>query len=347
MASLAPTPFGHVRSAGSLTRRRKAAIIVRLLLSEGITLPLSDLPTSLQTSLANEIAALRYVDAPTLEAVVSEFIAELEQAGLAFPGGLDGAIQLLGEHLSPEAAAALQALHASEHPPDPWILLAEQEPAKLADLLLDESPEVAAIVLAKLPSQVAAAALGQMPGPQARRIAFSISRTSAVPPAAIARIGKALARRILDAPVPAFEIPPEKRMGAILDAAPAATRDDVLQGLAETDADLAERVRRAVFTFADIPQRLMPLDVQALIRTVEQGVLVTAMAGASADEKNVATVEFILSNMSQRMAGQLRDEIAERGTPPPEETEAAMSEITAALRGLEAAGEIKLKASAK
>ncbi|TCP42373.1 flagellar motor switch protein FliG [Rhodovulum marinum] len=342
MDTLTPNLPGHIRSTATLTRRRKAAIIVRLLLSEGITLPLGDLPASLQTSLADEIAGLRYIDAPTLEAVVSEFLAELEQAGLAFPGGIDGAIELLGEHLSPEAAAALQAQHAGERPPDPWVLLAEQEPGKLADLLLGESPEVAAVVLAKLPSQVSAAALGQMPGPQARRIAFAISRTSAVPPAAIGRIGNALARRVLDAPVRAFESPPEKRMGAILDAAPAATRDDVLQGLAETDAELAERVRRAVFTFADIPARLAPLDVQALTRTVDQPVLVTAMAGA--DEKNEATVDFILSNMSQRMAGQLREEISERGTPTTEETEAAMSEITAALRGLEAAGEITLKA---
>ncbi|WP_243645059.1 FliG C-terminal domain-containing protein [Rhodovulum euryhalinum] len=344
MNSLAHTPQGHVRSAAGLTRRRKAAIIVRLLLSEGISLPLNQLPASLQTTLADEIAALRYIDAPTLEAVVSEFVAELEQAGLAFPGGIDGAIELLGEHLSPEAAAALQAQHAGDHPTDPWSVLSEQEPKKLAELLLGESPEVAAIVLAKLPSQISAAALGQMPGAEARRIAFAISRTSTVPPAAIARIGDALAHRVLDAPVRAFETPAEKRMGAILDAAPAATRDDVLQGLAETDADLADRVRRAVFTFADIPDRLAPLDVQALTRTVDQPTLITAMAGA--DEKTQVTVDFILSNMSQRMAAQLRDEISERGTPAAEEAEAAMSEITAALRGLEAAGEIRLKAPA-
>ncbi|MCO8145380.1 flagellar motor switch protein FliG [Rhodovulum tesquicola] len=343
MTSLTPSLPGHIRSATGLTRRRKAAIIVRLLLNEGVTLPLGDLPAELQTSLADEIAGLRYIDAPTLESVVEEFVAELELAGLAFPGGIDGAIELLGEHLSPEAAAALQALHAGDRPTDPWVLLSEQEPKKLAELLMSESPEVAAIVLAKLPSQIAAAALGQMPGPEARRIAIAISRTSGVPPAAIARIGAALARRLLDAPVRAFELPTERRMGAILDAAPAATRDDVLQGLAETDADLAERVRRAVFTFADIPARLAPLDVQALTRTVDQPVLVTAMAGA--DEKNAPTVEFILSNMSQRMSAQLREEIAERGTPSTEETEAAMSEITAALRGLEAAGEIRLKAA--
>ncbi|SIO25035.1 flagellar motor switch protein FliG [Rhodovulum sp. ES.010] len=346
MNSLAPTaPQGYIRAPATLSQRRKAAIIVRLMLSEGVTLPLSDLPPALQANLADELANLRYIDAPTLQAVVTEFLAELEQAGLAFPGGVDGALELLGEHLSPEATAAIQAKTTGDVLPESWVLLADQEPGKLAGLLQAEAPEVAAVVLAKLPSLVAAQTLGKMAGPQARRIAFAITRTSQVPPAAVNRIGDALARRILDTPAPAFEAPPEKRVGAILDAAPATTRDDVLEGLAETDAELAERVRRAVFTFADIPERLEPLDIQALTRTIEQDVLVTALAGA--DDKNQAAADFILSNMSQRLAGQLRDEISERETPEPEAVETAMAEITAALRGLEAAGEIKLKAGKK
>lgn len=345
MNSLAPTaPQGYIRAPATLSQRRKAAIIVRLMLSEGVTLPLSDLPPALQANLADELANLRYIDAPTLQAVVTEFLAELEQAGLAFPGGVDGALELLGEHLSPEATAAIQAKTTGDVLPESWVLLADQEPGKLAGLLQAEAPEVAAVVLAKLPSLVAARRLqdGRAAG---RRIAFAITRTSQVPPAAVNRIGDALARRILDTPAPAFEAPPEKRVGAILDAAPATTRDDVLEGLAETDAELAERVRRAVFTFADIPERLEPLDIQALTRTIEQDVLVTALAGA--DDKNQAAADFILSNMSQRLAGQLRDEISERETPEPEAVETAMAEITAALRGLEAAGEIKLKAGKK
>ncbi|MBN2905909.1 MAG: flagellar motor switch protein FliG [Rhodobacteraceae bacterium] len=338
-------PPGQILPGAALTRRRKAAIIVRLLLGEGVTLPLGQLPAPLQAGLADDIAAMRYIDGATLHAVVTEFLAELNQVGLTFPGGVDGAMALLGDHLSPDATAALHARHAADTPPDAWALLTGQDPAKLAEMLLGESPEVAAVALAKLPSPAAAAVLGQMPGPQARRIAFAISRTGAVPPAAVARIGTALAARLADAPTPAFDTDPEKRMGAILDAAPAAIREDVMAGLAETDADLAERVRRAVFTFADIPARVLPRDVPALTRAVDQATLVTAMAGA--EGKSAPTVEFILGNMSQRMAAQLRDEMTERAAPDPEEAEAAMAQITAALRALESAGEIRLATAAE
>ena len=333
---------GDAMFAGTgMTRRRKAAIIVRLLLNEGIELPLGGLPHGIQTSLAEEIASMRYVDGDTMQAVINEFMAEIEQFGLTFPGGIDGALQLLGDHLSPEAAAILKAQHGRDGGPDPWAFLAQQEPEKLARLLMAESPEIAAVAMSKLPSQTAAAVLGQMPGPQARRVAIAISRTSNVPPAAVARIGAALADRIADAPKPAFETEPEKRMGEILDAAPAATRDDVLEGLEETDAELAAKVRLSVFTFADIPKRLEERDVPALTRAVEQPVLITALAGAG--EKAQQAVEFILANMSQRMAGQIRDEMSEREAPTQEETDAAMTAITAALRGMDAAGEIRLR----
>ncbi|MCE8419966.1 flagellar motor switch protein FliG [Rhodovulum sulfidophilum] len=341
----------HVQSFGApiaphgLTSRQKAAIIVRLVLNEGIDLPLHSLPASVQTDLADEIANMRYIDGNTLQGVIEEFLMEIEQFGLSFPGGIDEAMRLLGDHLSPEAAAAIRARFGSGRSGDPWATLSELPPDRMTELLLAESPEIAAVALSKLPSPIAATILGRMPGPEARRIAFAISRTAEVPPAAVTRIGRALADRINSAPEPAFELAPETRMGAILDVAPAATREDVLQGLRETDAELAEKVRQAVFTFADIPDRLDERDVPALTRAIEQTKLITAMAGA--DGRTGPAVEYILANMSQRMANQIRDEINERDAPGAEEAEAAMSEVIGAIRNMEAAGEIKLRKPSK
>jgi flagellar motor switch protein FliG len=52
--------------------------------------------------------------------------------------------------------------------------------------------------------------------------------------------------------------------------------------------------------------------------------------------------EFLLSNMSKRMAETLREEIAERGRVRPRDAEAAQTGIVNAVRRLEAAGEISL-----
>ena len=76
-----------------------------------------------------------------------------------------------------------------------------------------------------------------------------------------------------------------------------------------------------------------------LTRAVEQDVLVTALAAAT-DEENATVVQFILSNMSQRMAEALREQIAERGKVRLKVGEEAMAAMAQALRDLQQQGEI-------
>ena len=132
-----------------------------------------------------------------------------------------------------------------------------------------------------------------------------------------------------------------ERVGAILNSSTSLTRDDVLQGLDETDQGFANAVRKAIFTFANIPQRITPRDIPRVLRVVEQAQLVTAFSGAEAAGVS-DVVEFILENMPGRMADQLREEVAEAGTVKPTDAEAAMNAIVAAIRELEREGELQL-----
>jgi len=87
-----------------------------------------------------------------------------------------------------------------------------------------------------------------------------------------------------------------------------------------------------------------PVDIPKLTREVDQKVLVTALASASAGELGPAA-DFILDNMSKRMADALREEIQEIGAIKPRDGEDAMTQVVIAIRQLEAAGEITLKTS--
>jgi len=57
---------------GPLTKRQKAAIIVRLMIAEDVTVPLTGLPGRLQTELIHQMAGLRHGDQRTLMAVIAE-----------------------------------------------------------------------------------------------------------------------------------------------------------------------------------------------------------------------------------------------------------------------------------
>jgi len=322
-----------------ISRPRKAAIIVRLLLSEGADLPLGDLPEEAQVRLTAELAALRYVDAATLRAVVGEFLGALESFGLPFPGGIDGALRLLDGHISAEAAAGLRA-RATGADPDPWSRLGAMGEDTLLAVLEGERDEIGAVILTKLDTARAARLLAGLPGERARRLACAVSLTAQVPPETVARIGRSLLDEIAARPRPAFATPPEARMGAILNAAPAATRDSVLSAIEDADEAFARKVRGAIFTFADIPARLGARDVPAVMRALAGDQLAVALKAA--EGRADAAAAFLVDNMSKRMAEQLRADLAELPAPDEDEAEAAMSALVAAIRGLADEGEIRL-----
>ena len=322
--------------------REKAAIIVRLLLAEGSPIKLSSLPDDMQAALAKQIGEMRRVDRHTLQAVVLEFLSELDQVGLSFPGGIEGALSIMDGHISAGAATRLRRMNVGSSSVDPWERLTNIPVDSLAEALANESIEVAAVALSKLPVQKAAELLGKLPGERARAVAYAVSLTGNIDPDTVRRIGMALAAEIDAQPIKAFEADAGTRVGAILNIAAALTRDDVLKGLQATDAGFAERVRKAIFTFEHIKARLNPRDVPKVVRVVDQTVLVTAFAAAQSNPEQAPSAEHFLGNLSQRMSQSLREEIATRGKVKEKDAEDAMNTVVMAIRQLEGSGEIRL-----
>ena len=326
----------------SLSPREKAAVIVRYLLAEGASIPLSKLPDHMQASLTEQMGQMRLIDRRTLGAVVDEFMSELDQVGLAFPGGIEGALAVMDGHISANAASRLRRLAGASAKADPWDRLTALPIERLLPVLQEESAEVAAVMLSKLPVPKSAEILGKLPGDRARRVAYAVSLTGNVDPETVRRIGAALLAELDNQPPRAFDQGPVERVGAILNVSAALTREDVLQGLQETDAAFAELVRRAIFTFVHLPRRVLGRDVPKIIRMVDQPVLVTALAATIGHAGLTEAAEFLLANMSQRMAQGLRDEVAARGKVKDKDAEDAMTAIVTAIRQLETTGELAL-----
>ncbi len=325
----------------NLSNREKAAVVVRLLLNEGAEIPLEELPDLLQEQLTHQLGQMGLVDRVTLAAVAQEFADALDGVGLSFPHGLAGALDAVNGKIAPATAARLRKVAGVRQIGDPWQRLREVSAEDLAEMARAESTEVAAVMLSKLETAKAAQLLGHLPGPTARRITYAVSKTANVTPEAVERIGWSLAAQLDQRPEPAFRDGPGKRVGAILNQSAAATRDGLLTALDEEDADFANTVRQSIFFFSHVPARIQSRDIPAILRGVDQPVLVTALAGASTDE-DLATVEFFLANMSSRMADNLREEMAERGKVKQSDTEDAMSQIVAAIRALLDEGAITL-----
>ncbi|WP_146585816.1 flagellar motor switch protein FliG [Puniceibacterium confluentis] len=338
------TPIAALPKPGSsvrMTRKAKAAIIVQFILNEGADVPLSALPEALQEQLTQQLGTMRYVDRDTLAQVVQEFSNELESVGLSFPGNMAGALTALDGRISARTAARLRKEAGVRQTGDPWSRIGALDLDRLERMVLSESTEIAAVMLSKIDVAKAAALLGRLPGVKARRITYAVSMTAGVTPEAVDRIGLSLASQMDAEPPRAFNTAPVERVGAILNYSASGIRDDVLEGLQESDSDFADAVRKAIFTFPNIPHRLNGIDVPKVTRDVDAATLATAIAGARSEEE-ASACEFLLENMSKRMAQGLRDEAAEKGSVKSRVAEEAMNAVVSAIRNLVAAGEIEL-----
>lgn len=333
---------------GRLSRLEKAAVIYRMLGSLGMALPDGALTADEQAQLDASVQGLEGIDPSELAAVVDEFLAMLapepssprppdpSPADLPVLPGLPE-LPMIDPQPLPSGGIVSEAGN------DCWDRLTEQEDAALLAVLEAEAPEVGAVVLSKLKVSRAAELLGQIPGPLARRITYAVSLISDISPETVARIGDALSEEFGRERPRAFAGGPVERVGALLNFSRAATRNDVLDGLEETDPGLAEAVRRSIFTYLNIPARVGPRDVPKILKKIDQKVLVTAIASSTTDDLRT-TADFILANISQRMADSLRTEAEELGEVGPADGEAATNAVVAAIRELEEAGELYLVA---
>jgi flagellar motor switch protein FliG len=324
-----------------LSRRAKAAIIVQFILKEGANVPLTALPEDLQIQLTQLLGEMRYIDRDTMHAVITEFSEELDSIGLSFPGDIAGALSALDGKISAQTAARLRKEAGVRQIGDPWKRLADLPVSRLRDFVTSESTQIAAVMVSKLEVAKAADLLSSLPGDVARRITYAMSMTDAVTPDAVERIGLSLAAQMDSEPPKAFRAQPSERVGAILNFSRAATRDELLTALDEEDKGFAEEVRKSIFTFAHIPTRMSAIDAPKITRDVDQETLARVIAGAVADVDK-RSVDFILSNISKRMADALREMSEEFKDINPKEAEAAMSAVVRAIRALADSREITL-----
>lgn len=328
----------QMASGTTLTPRQKAAVIVRVLLDGEDPLPIADLTGETQTLLAQEMASMHLIDRNTRDAVIAEFCESLERVGVTFPGDLDATLALLGQQLSVDATDRLRRIAALSGRGDPWERVGNLPVSQLRLLARGEAVEIAALMLSKLPVATASEVFADLPRDRARAVTLAMSMTSDVTRPALHRIGQVLLQAADNLPRPAIDSPAVERVGAILNFATADLRDAVLEGLDQDDAEFAGGVRRTIFTFRHIPDRVSSRDIPRIGREVENAVLVRALAGAKDNDATAA--EFILSSLPQRLAESLRGDIESAGEIRRRVAEVAMGEVVAAIRQLVATGEL-------
>lgn len=216
------------------------------------------------------------------------------------------------------------------------------EPRAIADLVRNEHPQIIAIVMAHLESDQAAEALKCLPDRVRADVLLRIATLDGIPPNALNELNDVMARQFAGAQnLKSSSVGGVKVAANILNFMDSGQDEQILGAIGEVDGELGVRIRDLMFVFdnlAEIDDRAM----QAILREVPNDKLSVALRGAEAKVR-----EKITSNMSQRAAEILVEDMEARGPVRLAEVEAAQKEILSLVRKMADAGTIQLAAKAE
>jgi flagellar motor switch protein FliG len=106
--------------------------------------------------------------------------------------------------------------------------------------------------------------------------------------------------------------------------------------LEDKNKDAADRIRSLIFVFEDL-SKLDPGGIQTLLRNIDKDKLGLALKGANDEMRNL-----FMSNMSERAAKILREDMSAMGPVKLKDVESAQQELVTVAKALADRGEIML-----
>jgi flagellar motor switch protein FliG len=318
---------------------RKAAILLIQLGKERAASVMGHLSETEVELISAEIARLEAVSADESTTVLAEFRDLLTARAHVAQGGLNYAQQLLETSLgSDRASEIIERLNAAAVKL-PFQFLHRADPAQLRSFIADEHPQVIALVLAHMTADKASLLLSGLPPEQQAEVAHRIAVMDRTSPEIIRSVEATLERKLSSVLQPAEM----SRVGGvdplvnIINRSDRSTERQIVEGLESLDAALAEEVRSRMFMFEDIVQ-LDDRSVQQVLRQVDNSALALALKGVSEQVRNKIT-----SNMSERAAENLLDEVEMLGAVRLAQVEEAQQAVIRTIRQLEEQGQIMVR----
>lgn len=283
-----------------------------------------------------EIASMRRVPPEQKEQVLGElYHMYLAQEYIA-QGGIDYAKEVLERALgSQKAMAIIQRLTASLQV-RPFEFIRSTDPGQLLTFIQGEHSQTIALILAFLQPEQAGTILTALPPEKQVDVTKRLALMEYTSPEVIQEV-----ERVLEAKLSALAGQDSTQVGGVealvevLNQVDRATEKTILENLEEQEPELAEEIKRRLFTFEDIVQ----LDNKAVMRILREIDLTKdlplALKVASEEVKNK-----IFINMSKRAVETLQEEMDYLGPVRLRDVEEAQQRIVNTIRKLEEVGEI-------
>ncbi len=215
-----------------------------------------------------------------------------------------------------------------------WDKLGNVNEQVLANYLKNEYPQTVAVVLSKVRPDHAARVLGILPESFAMEVVMRMLRMEAVQKDVLEDVEKTLRNEFMSNLARTNRRDPHETMAEIFNSLDRNVESRFISALEERNRDAADKIRSLMFTFEHLAL-LDPSGVQTLIRTVDKDKLALALKGA-----NDSLKELFFSNMSERAAKILKEDMAAMGPVRLRDVDEAQQVMVKTAKDLAGKGEI-------
>lgn len=333
----------------TLTPEQQAAVVLVSLTPEAAQ-PIADRlgPEGLRR-VKSTLDGLSHVPRKDLLSAFAVFLTELDSRIGGLQGGKGRALTLLESALGPDVTQALSGPKQAESPAvstmpdDVWGQFSKLETSVIVEYVGKQAPPLGALMIGKLPSPQMAEILSELEEGQSVELISCLAKDIQPSDAALKTAEAMIEAELLNGAPDLSKDPRLEEVGEILGSLPRGLRTAALQKLEEADIDRAAAVRKALLSLEDIPERLPTRGVQTIFREVEPSILMSGLAAAQQDVPEAA--EFLLGNISQRMADQYRENMAEVKLESQSDSDKAIGALLREILSLSRRGQITLLAA--
>jgi flagellar motor switch protein FliG len=285
--------------------------------------------------ISQAMASLGTVQSNVVEQLLIEFVSGMAGTG-AIMGSFEQTQRLLNSFMPKDKVETLMEEIRGPAGRTMWDKLGNVNEAVLANYLKNEYPQTVAVVLSKIKGDHAARVLACLPEDFALECVQRMLRMEPVQREILDKIEQTLRSEFMSNLARTSKRDSHELMAEIFNNFDRQTEARFIAALEERNREAAERIRALMFVFEDL-SKLDPGGVQTLLRAVDKDALGLAMKGASDTLR-----EMFFSNMSERAAKIMREDMEGMGPVRLKDVDAAQMAMVQVAKDLAAKGEIML-----
>lgn len=319
----------------SLSGPEKAAALLLSLSEEHASRIFAMLSEDEIKEISQTMANLGNIGATVVEALCLEFSETMSSAG-SLTGSFDSTERLLGKVLDKSQVDNIMEEIRGPAGRTMWDKLNNVSESVLANYLKNEYPQTVAVVLSKVKPDHASRVLSVLPEHFAIEVIARMLKIEHVQKEILFDVEKTLRTEFMSNLAKTNRKDAHEFMAEIFNNLDRTTENRFINALEQTSKESAERIRALMFTFEDLG-KLDSSGVQTLLRNVEKDKLGLALKGAS---ETIRTL--FLSNMSERAAKILKEDMESMGPVRVKDVEGSQMTIVQIAKDLAARNEILL-----